>query len=75
MRTLTLSELNSTNGGIALDRAFFTENAIKPAAGGAAAGIALGYILGQTNLGRFAVAYGGAAVAYKLSTWAISQVI
>ncbi len=75
MRTLTLSESVSTNGGLTFDRTFFKENILKPVTGGAAAGVALGFVLGQTNLGRFALAYGAAAVAYKLTTSLLSEVV
>lgn len=75
MRTLTLSELNYTNGGIALDRTFFKENILKAGTSGAAAGVALGFVLGQSNLGRYAMAYSAAAVAYKLTTSLLSEVI
>lgn len=75
MRVLSSSALQHINGGITLNQVFFKENVLKAGASGAAAGVALGYVLGQTNLGRFALAYSAAAVAYKLTTSLLSEVI
>lgn len=75
MRTLNFSELHHTNGGIALDQAFFKENVVYPAAGGAVAGVALGFVLGQSNLGRYALGYSALFISYELATGILRQVV
>lgn len=76
MRTLTSLELNQTNGGLALDQTYVKENILKPLASGAVAGLAIGYMfVGSANLGKYALAYGVGAVAYKIGYSIISDVV
>jgi hypothetical protein len=75
MRTLNFSEVHHANGGLVLDQAFFKQNVLYPAAAGAVAGVALGVVLGQSNLGRYAAGYASCFTAYALTTVLLSQTI
>lgn len=75
MRTLTSLELNQANGGLALDQTYLKETFLKPFAGGAAAGLAIATVVGQANLGRYALAYGAGAVAYKFCMSLMNEVV
>lgn len=75
MRALTFAEVQHANGGLALDQAFFKQNVLYPTASGAVAGVVLGVVLGQSNLGRYAVGYASCFTAYALTTGLLSQTI
>jgi hypothetical protein len=75
MRTLTATELNQANGGFALNQAYIVDNVVKPMASGAIAGAVIGYMFGQTNIGKYALAYGVASAASTLGMSFVNQVI